>query len=153
MLGTRFVATRESRAHPDYKQRLVDARHGSTALTILFRRRLAARAASSAPQFDLGGVGGGRLPSSGRRPRENDVLGHASNGEPLMRYEDVAPRAGMAADAEAMAMYAGTGVGRISDLPGAGEVLLRLWEEAASVVRSGAGSEQTACQHGRNEIE
>ena len=36
MLGTRFLASAESRAHPHYKQRLLEANEGTTVRTILF---------------------------------------------------------------------------------------------------------------------
>src|SRR5262249_59394615 len=36
VLGTRFLASAESRAHPHYKQRLLEAEEGGTVRTILF---------------------------------------------------------------------------------------------------------------------
>src|SRR6185295_610730 len=36
MLGTRFVATRESRAHEIYKQRILQSRGDDTAITVCF---------------------------------------------------------------------------------------------------------------------
>src|SRR4051812_2649015 len=36
MLGTRFLASDESRAHPLYKQRLLEANEGDTLRTVLF---------------------------------------------------------------------------------------------------------------------
>jgi nitronate monooxygenase len=36
VLGTRFLASAESRAHPHYKQKLLEANEGDTARTILF---------------------------------------------------------------------------------------------------------------------
>ena len=48
VIGTRFLLSDESHAHPDYKQRCLDA--GETILTELFGLGVARRAASSDPQ-------------------------------------------------------------------------------------------------------
>jgi nitronate monooxygenase/enoyl-[acyl-carrier protein] reductase II len=69
-------------------------------------------------------------PSPGRRPGEGEIVARSASGEPIYRYEDTAPRVGMTGRIEAMALYAGTGVSRIHDLPPAGECVRQLWEEA-----------------------
>lgn len=153
MLGTRFVATRESRAHLDYKRRLLEAGEGATALTICFDGGW-----PHAPHRVLRGATlemweAAGCPPPGSRPGEGEVIGHAAGGEPLLRYEDTAPRAGMSADAGAMALYAGMGVGGVTDLPGAAELAHRLWREASAYLSRDGGTEQTACHPGRNELE
>lgn len=136
MLGTRFVATQQSRAHPEYKKRLIGAQEGATALTICFDggwphapHRVLRN--STLERWEAAGC-----PPPGSRPGEGDVLGTVETGATVCRYEDTAPRLGMRVDAEAMALYAGTGVGLIHDLPSAGDLVRALWRGCESVLAS-----------------
>jgi nitronate monooxygenase len=134
MIGTRFVATQESRAHEVYKQLLVEAGEASTALTVCFdggwpHAPHRALRNSTLEAWETAGC-----PPPGTRPGEGDVLGHTEAGSSLLRYEDTAPRKGMEADAEAMALYAGTGVARIAELPNASDLVRSLWGEAQSLL-------------------
>lgn len=135
LLGTRFVATQESRAHSEYKRRLVEAIGEATALTICFEGGW-----PYAPHRVLRNTTLERWETEGcpppeKRPGEGETIAHTASGAAVLRYEDTAPRAGMQGDLEAMALYAGTGVSRILDLPPAGELLLRLWLEATQALR------------------
>ena len=132
MLGTRFVATRESRAHPDYKAALLAARAGDTTLTLCFDGgwpQAAHRVLRNAT-LDAWEAHGSPTHAAGARPGEGDVVAHASGGEAILRYEDTAPRVGMTGNIAEMCLYAGTGVGAITDLPSAAEVVARLAAEA-----------------------
>ena len=127
MLGTRFVATRESRAHEAYKAALVAG--GETALTGLFDVGWADaphRVLRNSTLEDWEAAG---CPPPGLRPGEGEALGEAPGGL-ILRYEDAAPREGFRGRIEAMCLYAGTGVARIEDLPSAGDLVRRLVEEA-----------------------
>lgn len=127
MLGTRFVATRESRAHPEYKARLVEARE--TALTALFDGGWANAPHRVLRNTTLEAWEAAGCPSPPNRPGEGDVLG-AGPGGPIHRYDDVAPRDGFTGTIEAMCLYAGAGAVRIEDLPPAGDLVRRLAAEA-----------------------
>ena len=131
MLGTRFVATRESRAHATYKEAI---REGSqTALTHLFDGGWphAPHRVLRNPTLERWEAAG--CPPPGGRPGEGDVLGQAPGG-PILRYEDAAPRAGFGGRVEEMCLYAGTGAARIHDLPAADDLVRRLAREAGFVV-------------------
>ena len=130
MLGTRFVATRESRAHPDYKQRLLEASASDAALTVCFDGGwpYAAHRVLRNQTLDTWEAAG--CPSIGQRPGEGDTVGQSASGEAIYRYEDTAPRQGMTGDVSDMALYAGTSCGLINDVPPAGELVARLWAEA-----------------------
>ncbi len=103
MLGTRFVATQESAAHPDYKMRLLRAKAADTSLTICFSGGW-----SQAPhrvlrnqtieEWEAAG-----FPPEGIRPGEGDVVARTVNGLPIFRYEDTAPRIGMTGAVDQMA--------------------------------------------------
>ena len=130
MLGTRFVATQESRAHEAYKAALVAGTR--TALTGLFDggwphapHRVLRN--STLERWEAAGC-----PPTGLRPGEGDALGESPGGT-VLRYEDAAPRAGFSGEIEAMCLYAGTGVDRVGDLPWAGDLVRRLAREAGIV--------------------
>jgi NAD(P)H-dependent flavin oxidoreductase YrpB (nitropropane dioxygenase family) len=130
MLGTRFVATQESAAHPDYKRRLVEAGVGQTALTICFDGgwpNALHRVLRNATLENWEAAGS---PPPGHRPGESDEIARDRAGNVIQRYEDVAPRPGMTGAIGDMALYAGTGVEHVRDLPSAGELVRRLWQEA-----------------------
>ena len=129
MLGTRFVATLESRAHPDYKARLVAAQAEATALTVCFDgdwpyavHRVLRN--STLEQWEAAGS-----PPVGVRPGEGEIVGRNADGAPILRYADTAPRLGFTGDISAMCLYAGTGCLAINDLPSASDLLPRLWQE------------------------
>ena len=119
LLGTRFVATRESRAPELYKKRLLESDSGATTLTDvitgLWARALATTftreyAASRAPV----------LPPHVQRNVASDVYAAAlKQGDP-----------------EFYPMMAGQSVGLINDLPGAGEVVESIVREARNVLAS-----------------
>ncbi len=133
MLGTRFVATQESRAHPAYKQRLVGAQAEETALTVCFDGGWPYAAHRVLRNTTLETWEANGCPQHGARPGEGEVMGHTAAGEPILRYEDTAPRLGFTGDVLAMCLYAGTSCASIADIPPAGEMVKRLWEEYQEV--------------------
>jgi len=117
LLGTRFVATRESMAPELYKKRLLESESGATTVTDvlsgLWARALANRftreyADSAAPV----------LPPLVQRSAANDVYIAALK----------------AGDPEYYPMMAGQSVGLIRDLPGAAEVVESIIREARAVL-------------------
>ncbi len=137
MLGTRFVASRESRAHVEYKQRLVEAGHQGTALTVCFEGGwpYAAHRVLRNPTLEVWEELGS--PPVGRRPGEGDIVGWSATGESIYRYEDTAPRAGMTGNVLDMCLYAGQGVGGIGDIPAAADLVRRLWLECEPCLSQG----------------
>lgn len=130
ILGTRFVATQESRAHPDYKRKLVETA-GETALTVCFDGGWPYSAHRVLRNSTLEKWEAAGSPPVGSRPGEGDTVASTANGEAIFRYEDSAPRAGYTGNIEAMCLYAGTGCSAIADIPSAGELVARLWRECA----------------------
>jgi NAD(P)H-dependent flavin oxidoreductase YrpB (nitropropane dioxygenase family) len=121
MLGTRFVATQESRAHPLYKAALLEGTE--TALTVCFSGGWAQAAHRVLRNATIEAWEAAGSPPEGARPGEGEVVAQAASGEPILRYEDTAPRVGMTGNIAAMCLYAGTGVGKITDLPSASAVV------------------------------
>jgi NAD(P)H-dependent flavin oxidoreductase YrpB (nitropropane dioxygenase family) len=130
MLGTRFVAAHESRAHGDYKCRLVAAKAADTALTVCYEGGWPYAAHRVLRNSTLERWEAFGCPPIGQRPGEGETVAETADGQPIFRYEDTAPRHGMAGDTEAMCLYAGTSVGAIHDIPPAAEIVRRLWDEA-----------------------
>lgn len=125
-LGTRFVATVESGAHPMYKQALVDAGAADTVLVDDFSvmwpngpqpHRVLRRSLDAA------------------RSHTGDTVGTAlvfGERRPLPRFCAVPPTIGTEGSIEAMVMYAGTSVGCIDDIRPAAMVI----DEIASGARA-----------------
>jgi len=127
-LGMRFIATVESTAHPDYKRALVAANAKDTALTICFQDGWPAmHRVLRNRTFTMWETAGSNSP--GKRPGEGDVIATHADGTKVLRYEDTSPRPGFSGAVTDCAMYAGTSVEYIKDLPGAGELVGRLWRE------------------------
>jgi len=129
MLGTRFVATAESRAHPDYKQALCQAQANDTALTVCFDGGwpyAAHRVLRNSTLQEWEACG---CPPLAQRPGEGEVVGQTQSGEPIVRYDSTAPRLGMTGCIGKMCLYAGTGCGAIADIPSAFDLVQKLWAD------------------------
>ncbi|KAI4299105.1 hypothetical protein L6164_032596 [Bauhinia variegata] len=132
-LGTRFVATHESNAHPTYKRKLVEL--DETEYTDVFGR---ARW-PGAPQRVL------QTPfykeCRSLPPQENElnkpVIGHSTiNGmeKEIRLFAGTVPNKSTTGDLESMVMYAGEGVGLIKEILPAAEVIKRLVEGAQLLI-------------------
>jgi NAD(P)H-dependent flavin oxidoreductase YrpB (nitropropane dioxygenase family) len=117
-VGTRFVATVESAAHPRYLEALVAADAGDTRLTTAF---------------------GGGWPDAPHRvlshaieaaaSHADDVIGAAVAGDArfdIGRWSAMPPSMSCTGSVEAMAMYAGAGVGEIREVTTVAEVVADL---------------------------
>jgi nitronate monooxygenase len=139
MLGTRFVATIESNAHPAYKQAVIAAHARDTALTICFQDGWPAmhRALRNRTfvMWDSAGC-----PSPGRRPGEGDVVATGPDGNKFLRYSSFAPGRELQGTPVEMALYAGLSAEFVKDLPAAGELVERLWQECQAAHRPNRSS-------------
>jgi nitronate monooxygenase len=118
-VGTRFVATAESGAHPAYIAALLSARSAQdTVLTTAFSggwpdapHRVLRSAVAAAEAFD------------------GDVVAHlVANGQrrPIARFSSATPSTYMEGDVAAMALYAGEGVGDVHEVRPAAAVVADL---------------------------
>jgi NAD(P)H-dependent flavin oxidoreductase YrpB (nitropropane dioxygenase family) len=122
-MGTRFVASDESLAHPVYRQRLIEATAADAVLTDLFDVGWPAPHRVLRNHVYEAWEAAGR-PPRGQRPLEDVPVAMASFG-PVPRYAVNPPVVGMDGDIEAMAMYAGQGVGSIAATEPAAEIIGR----------------------------
>lgn len=133
MLGTRFVATRESRAHPEYKQLLTEADASDSALTVCFDGDWPYAPHRVLRNATLNNWEAGGCAPRGDRPGEGEVVAWSAAGAAIQRYDDTAPRGGMTGQVAEMALYAGQSVGAIGDIPSAVDLVPRLWAECEAV--------------------
>jgi nitronate monooxygenase len=135
MLGTRFVATVESNAHPDYKQALLTSHARDTALTVCFQDGWpnATHRALRNKTFVTWDAAG--CPPAGKRPGEGDVLGTRTDGSQVLRYWAISPDRGIEGRVAECALFARLGVDFIRDLPKGGELVERLWRECLATHR------------------
>ncbi|MBV8341596.1 MAG: nitronate monooxygenase [Gammaproteobacteria bacterium] len=138
MLGTRFVASAESAAHSSYKAALLSAASGDTVLTGCFDGGWPYALHRVLRNTTLTEWESAGCPPVGRRPGEGDTVARLESGQPVRRYEDAPPSAAMQGDVLACCLYAGTGVGKITAIREAGELVGELWREAQSVLAAGA---------------
>lgn len=115
-LGTRFVCAQEANAAPLYQQLLVEADADATVLAQVFDNgwpnaphRVLRN--STVRMWETAG-----RPPAGQRPGEHDVVATTPDGKPIARYFFAIPRPGMQGHLEALALYAGAGVGKIRDV-------------------------------------
>lgn len=128
VLGTRFVATKESNLHDDYKTSIIQAGQDSTVFTICFDKGWSAlhRVLKNKTYQMWEAVG---CPLPGNRPGETDIVATRPDGSKVERYSVQPPMRDFQGSLNELAMYAGQGVDRVNDLPKASELLERLWRE------------------------
>lgn len=127
-LGTRFVAAAESDFHRDYKALLVEAAGDATVYTERFRELW-----PDAPHRVL------RRSQAAAEAGEGDTVGTMSAGAERIdvpRFAGFAPVADAEGDIEAMACFAGEGVGSIEAVRPAGEIVAEFSTEAAALLRA-----------------
>jgi NAD(P)H-dependent flavin oxidoreductase YrpB (nitropropane dioxygenase family) len=120
-VGTRFVAAAESRAHPAYRQAIIDGGPDATVWTAdcfdsswkaaphrVLRNR-------TVEGYLRDGVRAGR-----------DPIAATPRGAPIPRYDDRPPLDGMTGEVREMAMYAGCGVERIARIEPAADIVADL---------------------------
>jgi NAD(P)H-dependent flavin oxidoreductase YrpB (nitropropane dioxygenase family) len=135
-IGTRFLASQEATIHTRYRERLFQAKETDTVyLENLFDVRW-----PNAPHRTLRNrtveawEAAGR-PPSGKRPGEGDVIATSRSAGPIVRYQSYTPGADAEGDIDALSLWAGQGVGLVSKLQPAGEIVREISDEADSILR------------------
>lgn len=128
VIGTAFLATRESFAHDYHKMRIVEAEPGDTVHTEAFHLNWPKGAAVRV------------LSNSVTRGEHGDPFGAGRHiigeqkGRPIYLFSTDSPLRNMSGDFEAMALYAGEGAGLIKSVPPAAERLNAIVDEALAVL-------------------
>ncbi len=129
VLGTRFVATQESLAHPDYKKAILKAQAKDTAMSVCFQDGWPGATHRALRNGTLVRWEAAGYPAVGKRPGEGDALATRPDGTKVLRYDSTSPGQELEGAITELAMYAGQGVGDVKDLPRARDLVLRLWAE------------------------
>lgn len=138
-IGTRFLASDESRVLDSYKDMLTRAHSKDTVLTKLFDQGwpdAAHRVLRNQAYADWEAAG---CPEPGARPDEGAVIGHLAAGdEPLElpRYTVTPPLLNFEGDLEEAALYCGESCDRIDAIRSTGEVMETLIEELQQAMQA-----------------
>lgn len=128
-VGTRFIASEESEAHPTYKQRLLAAGDGDTLRT----DRFSVGWPSGMPHRVL------RTPTAEGRYQPGGPVARARIGERVVEvpaFSSAPPTIHTEGEIEAMPLYAGQSVGAIRAIRPAGEIVRELVDEAERIIRT-----------------
>jgi NAD(P)H-dependent flavin oxidoreductase YrpB (nitropropane dioxygenase family) len=120
-VGTRFLASTESGAHPDYVAALVAASAADTVRTTAFGEGW-----PDAPHRVL-------RAATQHAAQANDIVGHSAYRDQrreIPRWSSQPPTVFTTGDVTAMAMYAGCGVSDIRDVTSAARILDRMMTDA-----------------------
>jgi len=137
VMGTRFLATPEANAHPEYKARLVAASEEDTVRTILFGNGW-----PYAPHRTL------RTPfvsewvdresqTQGSRPDEPNVGSTIIGGAKMtvQRFVSLPPNIDSTGNIDSMALLAGQSVGLVSEIRPAADILRETVDGAERLIR------------------
>ncbi|WP_156461326.1 nitronate monooxygenase [Devosia sp. Root436] len=128
VLGTALMATEESFAHAYHKQRLLAADAGDTVLTSSFHINWPPNAPVRVLKSAVTSGASGDPHAPGRV-----VIGD-EEGRPIYLFSTDSPLRSMTGDFESMALYAGTGIGRIRDIGSAVARLQNIVAEAEALL-------------------
>jgi NAD(P)H-dependent flavin oxidoreductase YrpB (nitropropane dioxygenase family) len=136
VLGTRFLASTESRAHPHYKQKVLEASEADTVRTILFGHGW-----PNAPHRTLRTAFvrqwlGQEARGQESRPDE-PAVGHTVIGGqpmPVLRFMGFPPNSDATGDIDSMDLLVGQGVGLVGELKPARQIVGQLVEEARQII-------------------
>jgi NAD(P)H-dependent flavin oxidoreductase YrpB (nitropropane dioxygenase family) len=139
VFGTRFLASRESSAHREYKQAVLDAHASDTVHTKLFDIGWpdAAHRVIRTPLVEAWERAGS--PASGNRAGEGETIARLRLGgieAPLQRYSVNPPSDSVQGDISGLPFYAGQSVSMISKIVPAAEIVRQIAAEARDVIAS-----------------
>jgi enoyl-[acyl-carrier protein] reductase II len=133
--GTRFLASEEANAHPDYKQRVLNARPGDTVMTRVFGPEWPGQPLRALPNKATRHAAGREFAALAESA--GDVIGKVrlSGVEiPVPRYSAILPVKTFEADLEWSCLTAGESAALIDEILPAGEIVLRMTAEAAALL-------------------
>ncbi|MCO4821809.1 MAG: nitronate monooxygenase [Flavobacteriaceae bacterium] len=129
VMGSRFVASYESGAHPIYKDHLVNSKEDDTVLTVCMNKGWdnATHRVIKNSTFKMWESDG--CAKTGSRPGEFDILGKNASAVNIERYSFSAPTAEVTGHIEAMTLYAGTSVNNINETKSASNIVKDIWDD------------------------
>jgi len=135
-MGTRFAASIESMAHPEFKKRLTRCQETDTQYLSLFDGGWPNAPHRVLRNSTVDAWNKAGRPNTGGRPHENEIIGRSQQGTEIRRYDDMPPVAGMSGDWEACALYAGESVGIIREIKSAASIVEDIVRDARKTIGS-----------------
>jgi nitronate monooxygenase len=125
-VGTRFLAAQEANIHTDYQQRVLTASADDTLYSQLFdvgwpNAPLRSLKNSTTDRWERAG-----RPGAPDRPGEGDLIARRPDGTAIPRYFFGSPTREVEGEIEAMALYAGEGVGLVRSIQPASAIFAEL---------------------------
>ncbi|MGZ8707102.1 MAG: NAD(P)H-dependent flavin oxidoreductase [Gaiellaceae bacterium] len=133
-IGTRFLAARESSIHDEYRQRVLEAVEEDTYYGNLFDGGWPGAPHRTLRNSTVEAWEGAGRPAPGDRPGEDDDIAARGDGSPVKRYASVTPHAGMTGEIEALPNWAGQGVGLVTRVQPAAEIVQELVADAERII-------------------
>lgn len=133
-MGTRFLLAEEADTHAVYRVEIAAAVETGTAYSQLYdggwpAAPLRALRNSTHRSWEAAGS-----PATGQRPGEGEPVARYAGGSPILRYDSDAPTTLAEGDIEAMALYAGQGVGLVDRVQPAAAIVREVVAEAEAVI-------------------
>lgn len=135
-LGTRFLAATEARIHDRYRERLLDAAETDTRFTDVFDKGWPGTSHRVLESETIDAWDAAGRPAPGERPGESDVIATNGDGERIERYDEALATPDVDGDIDAMALYAGQGVGLVDRTQPATEIVAELVAETDDAIDS-----------------
>jgi nitronate monooxygenase len=134
-MGTRFVASEEAPAHPDYVARVLEANETGTFHSSLFDIGWADAPHRVLRNATIDAWEAADRPASGKRPGEGEVLAHRADGTEIVRYQSVSVRAGATGNIADLSLWAGQGVGLVREVLPAAQIVHRTVSDAERILK------------------
>lgn len=137
-IGTRFLASEEAAIHPRYQELLLQAIDDSTVHTELFNVKWphAPHRVLRNSTFEKWEAAG--CPRSGQRPGEGEVIARSPTRGAAVRYQSSTPCPDYEGEIEGMSLWAGQGVGLVSRIHPAAEIVREIVADAAAALKRAA---------------
>ena len=134
MLGTALLVADECGAHPQYKTAILNAGEGDTAYGTVFDTGWPGAPCRLLRNSTFKAWESAGSPASGTRPGESDIVAHGSGRLPIPRYSVQPPAADVEGNIEAMALYAGQGVGLVNTAAPAAMIISKIVQDAQDLL-------------------
>ena len=133
-VGTRFLAAQESSIHDEYRRRLLEAVETDTYYGTLFDGGWPDAPHRALRNSTVEGWEAAGRPAPGERPGEEEDVAARGDGSPVKRYASSTPHSSMTGEIEALPNWAGQGVGLVTRVQPAAEIVQELVADAERIL-------------------
>lgn len=137
MVGTALIVADEADAHAAYKSAILKASDSDTAYGTVFDAGWPDAPCRVLRNSTIDTWEKAGSPPRGKRPGEDEIMAYDAAKLPIARYNIMPPNRKMDGNIEAMALYAGQGVGLVNKTGPAATILSNLVDDAEALLRRG----------------